>query len=132
MATIKINLIIPFIFMILCFLSQKEIFPLSVYLILAVSAAIYFFPVRVILLLKGTKGSQSVLYTFSNFLFALLLGLSASYLYLDGNRTLRTIIEDCGIILFFLALYYTIKKKDSFNFLLHLFFSSFTPFIIIT
>jgi hypothetical protein len=134
MATKKINWIIPLVFMVLCFLTQKEILPLSVYMFVSFVAAFYFIPVRLIVLVKRTNENQlstQILYGISNVLFASILGLSAVYLYLEESRMFKTIIEIFGIILFVEALYYIIKKKDTFNFMLHFFFSSFTPFIII-
>ena len=116
------NYFIPIVFSILYFLTVKQVIPNVVYLILGVLAGLYYFPIRMALLLRKSLDSNirsRVAVFTSNFLFAILLSLSVLNLYLEDGKVLSNIIGIFAIVNFLAMVYYLTIEKNSYSFIIH-------------
>lgn len=114
--------LIPVEISVALFLSAKLGLPAIVYLIAVIPAALIFFPLGLASGLKNagnTSQTDKLLAILSGILFASVICLSAVYLFRDGSRTLKTVIELFGLGILGLGIYFHAVRKDTDEFVLH-------------
>ncbi len=114
--------LIPVEISVALFLSAKLGLPAIIYLIAVVPAALIFFPLGLASGLKNSgNASQTdkLLAVLSGILFASVICLSAVYLFSDGNRNLKTVLELFGLGILGLGIYFHAVRKDTYKFVLH-------------
>ena len=110
--TNKLDPILALLAFVLLFLTRKEVLPNFIYSIIAGIIALYFFPIKFLLIKKQGSEDSKALKVFSYLTLAGLLDLSIIYLFASPDGIFRTLLSIISIINVGFAYYYLAKGKD--------------------